>query len=66
MLELAERIIKMTDSKSRIVYKPLPEDDPRQRRPMVDLAFKELGWKPTVGLEEGLRKTILYFKNQLI
>lgn len=66
MLELAEKIIKMTNSKSRIVYKPLPEDDPKQRRPMIDLAYKELGWEPTIGLEEGLRKTILYFKNKLM
>jgi len=66
ILELAEKIIKMTGSKSRIVYRPLPEDDPVQRRPDISLAKKELGnWKPMVSLDEGLAKTVHYFKQLL-
>jgi UDP-glucuronate decarboxylase len=55
----------LTDSKSKIVYLPLPQDDPKQRRPDITLARKELGWSPVVPLEEGLIKTINYFKNKL-
>ena len=62
MLELAETIIRLTDSKSKIVHMPLPQDDPTQRKPVIDLAEKELDWKPQVKLEEGLIKTIDYFK----
>jgi len=62
--ELARKIIKMTGSKSRIVYLPLPEDDPKQRKPDISLAKKELDWQPVVDLESGLRKTIEYFKSQ--
>lgn len=62
MLQLAELIIKMTGAKSKIVYKPLPQDDPMQRKPVISLAGKELDWKPAIGLEEGLVKTIDYFK----
>lgn len=62
---LAETIIRMTGSKSRIVYLPLPTDDPRQRKPDISLAMKELDWKPTIKLEEGLEKTIEYFRNSL-
>ena len=65
MLELAKRIISMTRSNSNIIYKHLPEDDPKQRKPMIDLATKELGWKPMIRLEEGLEKTIEYFKSRL-
>ena len=65
MLELAEKIIDLTSSKSKIVHRPLPQDDPRQRRPDISLADRELGWKPTIELDEGLRKTIAYFKSIL-
>ena len=65
MLELAQLVIKLAGSSSKIVYKELPQDDPMQRRPMIDLAEKELGWKPTIDLEEGLRRTIEYFRGQL-
>lgn len=62
MLELAKIVIRMTDSQSKIIYCPLPQDDPRQRKPMIDLAREELGWKPEVKLEKGLEKTIEYFR----
>ena len=65
MLELTQLVIKLAGSSSKIVYKELPQDDPMQRRPMIDLAEKELGWKPTIDLEEGLRRTIEYFRGQL-
>ena len=65
MLELARLVIKLAGSDSKIVYKELPQDDPMQRRPMIDLAEKELKWKPTIDLEEGLRRTIEYFRIQL-
>jgi UDP-glucuronate decarboxylase len=61
--DLAQTIIKMTGSKSQITYLPLPEDDPKQRKPDIGLAKKELGWEPKVELEEGLLKTIEYFRN---
>ena len=64
MLQLAELIIKLTGSKSRLVFKPLPSDDPLQRKPVIDLAKKELDWEPTIPLEEGLKRTIEYFKNK--
>lgn len=62
ILELAEKIISMTKSKSEIVFKPLPSNDPRRRRPDIGLARKELGWEPKIKLEQGLEKTIAYFK----
>ena len=62
MLELAELVLKLTKSKSRIVNQPLPQDDPRQRKPDIGLAKAALGWEPKVNLEEGLRETISYFK----
>jgi len=62
--ELARQIIKMTGSRSKIVYLPLPEDDPKQRKPDISLAKKELDWQPVVDLETGLRKTIEYFRSQ--
>jgi UDP-glucuronate decarboxylase len=63
--ELAERIVAMTGTRSKIVYHPLPVDDPRQRRPDISVARKELGWEPTVALEDGLTSTITYFERQL-
>lgn len=66
MLELAQKIIDLTGSSSKIVFEPLPQDDPMQRRPVIDLAKKELSWKPTVNLEEGLKKTIAYFDDLLM
>lgn len=65
MLELAEKIIDLTGSGSRIVYKPLPADDPAQRKPVIDLAKKELGWEPRIMLEDGLKRTISYFEQVL-
>ena len=61
--ELAEQVIDLTGSKSALVNRPLPIDDPRQRQPNIALAEARLGWKPTVDLDEGLRKTIAYFAN---
>jgi UDP-glucuronate decarboxylase len=63
MLELADMVIELTGSKSKIVFKPLPADDPTQRKPIIDLAKKELDWEPKIPLREGLIKTIEYFKN---
>ena len=65
MLELAQKVIELTGTDSKIVYMPLPQDDPTQRKPTIDLAEKELGWKPTIPLDEGLKKTIEYFRKQL-
>jgi len=62
MLELAELILNLTGSKSKIVYQPLPSDDPTQRCPVIDLAKEKLGWEPTVKLEDGLKVTIDYFR----
>ena len=62
MLQLAQKIIELTGSSSKIIYQPLPADDPTQRRPIIDLAEKELNWKPTIHLEAGLGKTIEYFR----
>lgn len=61
--ELAEIVVKLTGSKSKLIYKPLPEDDPLQRQPDISLAKKELNWEPNIALEEGLIKTIEYFKS---
>ena len=63
ILELAEKVIALTGSKSHLIFKPLPSDDPAQRKPVIELAERELGWKPSVPLEEGLKKTIEYFKS---
>lgn len=65
ILELAETVIRLTGSRSRIVFKPLPPDDPKQRCPDITLAKKVLQWQPYTPLEEGLRKTIDYFKRLL-
>lgn len=61
--ELAEKIIELTNSKSKLTLKPLPQDDPKQRQPDITLAKKELKWEPQIKLEEGLVKTIKYFDN---
>jgi len=63
--ELAEKVIALTGSSSSLIYRPLPEDDPLQRKPDITLARKELGWEPTVMLEEGLERTIAYFRTLL-
>ncbi len=63
--ELAEAVIEMTGSKSEIVYRPLPQDDPRQRKPDITLARDTLGWEPTIALREGLTRTIAYFDTLL-
>jgi len=65
ILELAEKVIELTGSKSKIVYQPLPADDPKQRRPDIRLAGEKLGWSPKIALEAGLKKTIPYFENLL-
>ena len=65
MLELAERIISLTGSKSRLCYKPLPQDDPRQRQPDITFAKSALKWEPKVSLEDGLKATIDYFRRSL-
>jgi len=62
ILELAELVLKMTSSSSKLVFKPLPQDDPKQRKPSILLAQQELNWTPKINLEEGLDKTIHYFK----
>ncbi len=63
--ELAEKVVTMTGSKSKLVCKPLPADDPKQRQPDITLAKQELGWEPKIKLEEGLKKTIAYFDKLL-
>jgi UDP-glucuronate decarboxylase len=65
ILSLAERIIDMTGSRSKIIHKPLPSDDPTQRRPDITLARDKLGWEPKVQLKEGLARTIDYFERLL-
>ena len=65
MLELAEKVISITNSKSRIIYEPLPQDDPRQRKPDISLAKSILGWQPLVDLESGIRSTAQYFAKEL-
>jgi nucleoside-diphosphate-sugar epimerase len=63
--QFAEEIIRATGSKSRLVTKPLPQDDPKQRRPDITRARKLLGWEPKVQLEDGLKETIAYFRGVL-
>jgi UDP-glucuronate decarboxylase len=64
MMELARKVIAATGSASPLVHAPLPSDDPRQRRPDIGLAQRELGWSPVVPLDEGLARTIDYFRAQ--
>ena len=66
VLELAERIIELTGSSSKIVFQALPEDDPRQRQPDITLAKEKLGWEPTIELEDGLKRMIEYFRNSVV
>lgn len=63
--ELAEQVIAMTGSRSRLVFAPLPSDDPRQRQPDISLARAVLGWEPAIDLGRGLERTIGYFRGQL-
>jgi UDP-glucuronate decarboxylase len=65
VLQLAQTVIKMTESKSQIEFHPLPNDDPAQRRPDITLAMEKLGWNPKINLDEGLLKTIEYFRSAL-
>jgi UDP-glucuronate decarboxylase len=65
ILELAEKVIKLTGSKSKIIYEPLPSDDPMMRKPDITVAKKELDWEPNIKLDEGLEKTIEFFKTIL-
>ena len=63
--EIAEMVVEMTGSSSKLVYKPLPKDDPTRRKPDISLAKEKLGWEPQVMLEDGLKSTIQYFKNRM-
>jgi UDP-glucuronate decarboxylase len=63
MLQLAEKVIGLTESRSEIVFAPLPQDDPTQRQPDISLATQSLGWTPTTVLEQGLARTIAYFRS---
>lgn len=65
MIELAEKVISIIGSKSKLIFKPLPQDDPKQRKPDITLAKNKLNWQPTINLDEGLEKTINYFKASL-
>ena len=65
MIELAELILRLVGSTSKIVFKPLPQDDPKQRQPNISLAKSKLDWQPTVNLDDGLKETISYFRKRL-
>jgi UDP-glucuronate decarboxylase len=65
MLELAEAVLELAGSRSKLVKLPLPEDDPRQRKPDITLAKDRLGWTPRVALRDGLKETIAYFRSTL-
>lgn len=65
ILELAENVLRLTNSKSKLSFKPLPQDDPQQRQPNIALAKEKFGWEPKVQLEDGLKETIQYFRKQL-
>ena len=65
IMQFAEEILKVTGSKSKIIYKPLPPDDPKQRKPNIELARKLLGWEPKIDRAEGLKMTLEYFKDKV-
>jgi nucleoside-diphosphate-sugar epimerase len=65
MLELAEKVLKITNSKSKLVFKPLPQDDPKQRKPDIQKARELLGWQPSIELDKGIEKTTSYFRKVL-
>ncbi len=65
MLELAEKVLKLTGGTSKLLFQPLPADDPRQRQPNISLAKEKFGWEPKVGLDDGLKETIAYFRKLL-
>ena len=65
MLELAEHVLQLVGGKSKLVFHPLPADDPRQRQPDISLAKARLGWEPKVCLEDGLKRTVSYFRDLL-
>jgi UDP-glucuronate decarboxylase len=65
MIELAEKVLRLTGSKSRLIRKPLPQDDPRKRKPDIAMAVSKLGWEPKVSLDDGLAETVAYFKTVL-
>jgi dTDP-glucose 4,6-dehydratase len=62
LLEFAEEVLRLTGSKSKIVYEPLPQDDPKQRKPNITKAKEILGWEPKIDRSEGLKRTLEYFK----
>jgi UDP-glucuronate decarboxylase len=66
ILELAKKVITLTNSKAKLVFKPLPQDDPKQRQPNIEKANEHLSWKPNISLENGLEKTINYFKDRIL
>ena len=65
ILELAEQVVRLIGTNSKIIFKPLPADDPRQRQPDIALAESKLGWRPTTELAQGLERTIRYFQQAL-
>ena len=66
IIELAELVLSMTGSKSKLIFKSLPEDDPKRRQPDISLAAKKLGWTPEVSLKDGLKETIRYFERLML
>jgi UDP-glucuronate decarboxylase len=65
IMELAEKVIRLTGGRSKVEFRPLPADDPTRRRPDITLAREKLGWEPKVGLDEGLERTIAHFRELL-
>ena len=63
--EIAEKIVELTNSNSQIVFKPLPEDDPKQRKPDISIAKEKINWEPKISLNDGLKQTINYFEKNL-